>query len=77
MPIAIETPATETIELPAAVAHMLKLEAQNARMSISEIICQWLEDQEDGREAARRMKLLKSGRTKAVPAADVYARLGI
>lgn len=77
MPIAIENHVTETIELPTTIAHMLKLEAKHAKMSVAEIIRQWLEDQEDGREAARRMKLLKNGKTQAIPAADVYARLGI
>ena len=77
MPIAIENTAMETIELPAAVVAMLKLEAQYSKMSIAEYIRQWLEDQADGREAARRMKMLKNGTTKAIPAAEVYARLGI
>lgn len=77
MSIAIENTTTETIELPVAVAAMLKLEAQYSKMSIAEYIRQWLEDQADGREAARISRRMKSGKEKRIPAAEVYARLGI
>lgn len=64
MPIAIENTATETIELPVVVAAMLKLEVQYSKMPIAEYIRQWLEDQADGRKAARRMRLLKMVKPK-------------
>lgn len=73
----INDPATETIELPTEVAGMLKAEAKKSRLSIPEFIMQWLEDQADARVALKRLKDLESGKTKAVPAKDVYARLGI
>jgi hypothetical protein len=75
--VAISELNTETIELPQEVAGLLKSEAQRSKLSIAEYLMQWLEDQVDGREAARRSKLLKSGKTKAIPAQEVYADLGI
>jgi len=67
----------QTIELPVEVADMLKSEAKRNRKSIAEFIMQWLEDQIDGREAAKRMKRVKEGKSKLIPAEEVYARLGI
>ena len=66
--------STEFVELPVEVAGLLKAEAKRNRKSIAELMMQWLEDQADGREAARRLKDLKTGKTKAIPAEDVYAR---
>lgn len=67
----------ESIELPAEIAAMLKAEARRSRKSIAAIIANWLQDQADAREADRRWKNLQSGKTKAVPAEEVYKRLGI
>ena len=67
----------ESIELPAEIAAMLKAEARRRRISIATIIADWLQDQADAREADRRWKSLQNGKTKAVPAEDVYKRLGI
>lgn len=47
------------------------------RKPVAELIREWLEDQADGREAERRWKALKSGKTEAIPADEVYKRLGI
>jgi hypothetical protein len=69
--------STEFVELPTEVAGLLKAEAKRSRKSVAQIVLQWLEDQSDGREAAKRMQDLKSGKTKAIPADEVYARLGI
>jgi len=69
--------STEFVELPAEVAGLLKAEAKRSRKTVAAFVMQWLEDQADGREAARRMQDLKSGKTKAIPAEEVYARLGI
>lgn len=69
--------STEFVELPVEVADLLKAEAKRSHQSIAEFMMQWLEDQADGREATQRMKDLKTGKTKAIPAEDVYARLGI
>lgn len=67
----------QTIELPAEVADMLKSEARRSRQSIAEFIMQWLEDQIDGCQAASRMKRVKEGKSKLMPAEEVYAKLGI
>jgi len=69
--------STEFVELPTDVADLLKAEAKRSRKSVAQIIMQWLEDQSDGRVAAKRMQDLKSGKTKTLPADEVYARLGI
>jgi len=67
----------ESIELPVEIAAMLKAEARRSRKSIAAIIANWLQDQADAREAERRWKSLRSGKTKAVAPEDVYKRLGI
>jgi predicted DNA-binding protein len=69
--------ATQTIELPAQVAVMLKSEAQRSKKSIAQYLAQWLEDQADGREAAKIMQRIKEGKEKVYPADDVWARHGI
>ena len=71
------TQPTEFVELPSEVAGLLKAEAKKSRKSVAEFVMQWLEDQADGREAAKRMQDLKAGKTKAMPAEEVFARLGI
>ena len=73
----LTTGATRSIELPSEVADMLQAEAKRSHKSVGEFIAQWLEDQADGRDAAKRWKSLESGKTKAIPAAEVYAKLGI
>jgi hypothetical protein len=75
--LSFDSQTTQTIELPSEVAAMLKNEARRSRKSVAEFLMQWLEDQADGREAAKRLKLIKQGKTKASPAAEVYAKLGI
>ena len=67
----------ETIELPAALVKLLKAEARRNRKSVAATIADWLEDQADGREATRIMKRIAAGKERAIPAEEVYARLGI
>lgn len=67
----------ESIQLPAEVVKLLKAEARRSRKSVAATLADWLEDQADGREARRRMKALRSGKTRGVPAEEVYKRLGI
>lgn len=71
------TANTRTIELPIEVADQLQAEAKRNRKTVAEYVAQWLEDQADGREAAKRLKAIESGKTKAIPAAEVYARHAI
>lgn len=73
----MKTTATQTIELPEELAAMLQAEARRSRKTIAQYVAQWLEDQADGREAAKRLKRIQDGKDKLVPAAEVYARLGI
>ena len=68
---------TVSVELPADVVGMLKKEAKAHRRPIASVLREWLEDQIDAREAARRWKDIESGKTKTVPADEVYRRLGI
>ena len=68
---------TVSVELPADVVGMLKKEAKSHRRPIASVLREWLEDQIDAREAARRWKDIESGKTKTVPADEVYRRLGI
>jgi hypothetical protein len=67
----------DSLPLPADLVHQLNKEAKVSKKTVTELIRQWLEDQSDGREAAKRSKLMKAGKTKAIPAADVYAKLGL
>lgn len=64
--------ATETIELPAKVAVMLKSEAQRNKKSTAQYLTQWLEDQADGREAVKVMNRIKEGKEKVYPADEVW-----
>jgi predicted DNA-binding protein len=75
--VALDSQSTRTIELPAEVAALLQNEARRSRKSIAECIMQWLEDQADGREAARISKRIKAGKEKVYPAKEVWARHGI
>ena len=68
---------SEAVELPAELVGMLKAEARAQRKSVAATIADWLQEQAANREAERRWKSLQSGKTKAVPAEDVYKRLGI
>ncbi len=68
---------TIAVELPEDVATLLQAEAKRSKKSLAEFVMQWLDDQADGREAQRRMSRIKSGKSKPIPAAQVYADLGI
>ncbi len=68
---------TVSVDLPADVAGMLQAEARRRRKSVVSYVRELIEDQIDGREAARRWKDIESGKTKPVPAAEVYKRLGL
>ena len=70
-------PGTVTLQLPADVADLLQKEAKRHRKSISRYVAEWLEDQRDGREAAKRWKDVESGKTKLIPAEEVYKKLGL
>ena len=67
----------EAVELPSELVGLLKAEARARRKSIAATLADWLQDQAAAREAQRRWKSLQSGKTKAVPAEEVYKRLGI
>ena len=69
--------STRSIELPAELADQLQAEARRSRKSLVAYLQEQIEDQIDGREAAKRLKSLRSGKTKAIPAEQVYADLGI
>ena len=69
--------STRSIELPAELADRLQAEARRNRKSLVAYLQEQIEDQIDGREAAKRLKSLRSGKTKAIPAEQVYADLGI
>jgi predicted DNA-binding protein len=70
----MNTIATKTIELPEELAAMLQAEAKRSRKTIAQYVAQWLEDQQDGREAAKVIKRIKEGKEKVYPAAEVWAR---
>ncbi len=67
----------DSLPLPADLVHQLIKEAKVSKKTVTELIRQWLEDQSDGREVVKRSKLMKAGKTKAIPAAEVYAKLGL
>ncbi len=69
--------STRTIELPADVADQLQAEARRSRKSVVSYVRELIEDQVDGRAAAKVMKRIRAGKEKAHPADEVYARLGI
>ena len=68
---------TAALELPADLVSMLEKEARAHRKTIAVYMREWLQDQADAREATRRWKDIDSGKTKTVPAEEVYNRLGI
>ena len=74
---ATATANTRTIELPTELADQLQAEARRSRKSVVGYVRELIEDQVDGREAAKVMKRIKDGKEKAHPADEVYARLGI
>lgn len=63
-------------ELPPIVAKELGKSTNPARRA-AKILEQWAEDTADARIAQRRLRELQSGKSKAVPAAEVYKKLGI
>jgi predicted DNA-binding protein len=67
----------DNIALPHDVVKMLHREARLSRKSVTEAIRQWLQDQADGREAAKVLKRIQEGKEKLHPAKEVYARLGL
>ncbi|TXT38654.1 MAG: hypothetical protein FD135_2757 [Comamonadaceae bacterium] len=73
----MNTTATQTIELPEELASMLHAEARRSRKTIAQYVAQLLEDQADGREAAKVMKRIKEGKEKVYPASEVWAKHGI
>lgn len=72
-----EAGAVASIELPARTAQMLQAEAKRARKPIGKLVLEWLEDQAEEREAAKVVKRIKEGKEKMIPAAEVYAKLGL
>ena len=66
-----------TITLPPDVASLIEREAKAARRSVAAMLREWAQDHADGREAARRLKKIESGKVKSVAAEDVYKRLGV
>lgn len=65
------------VKLPADVAAMLSKEAKVQRKPLGPFVREWLEDLADARVAMRRWRAIKAGKTKTIPAAEVYKRLGI
>jgi hypothetical protein len=63
-------------ELPPIVAKELSKSTNPARRA-AKILEQWAEDAADARIAQRRLRDLQVGKSKAVPAAEVYKKLGI
>ena len=63
-------------ELPPLVAKELGKSTNPARRA-ARILEQWAEDAADARIAQRRLRDLKTGKNKAIPAAEVYKKLGI
>jgi hypothetical protein len=63
-------------ELPPIVAKELGKSTNPARRA-AKILEEWAEDAAAARIAQRRLRDLQSGKSKAVPAAEVYKKLGI
>lgn len=63
-------------ELPPLVAKELGKSVNPARRA-AQVLERWAEDAADARIAQRRVRGLKAGKTKAIPAAEVYKKLGI
>lgn len=63
-------------ELPPIVAKELGKSSNPARRAVK-ILEQWAEDAADARIAQRRLRDLKAGKSKAIPSAEVYKKLGI
>ncbi|MDO8280086.1 MAG: hypothetical protein Q7T63_18445 [Burkholderiaceae bacterium] len=63
-------------ELSPLVVKELGKSADPARRA-AQMLEQWAEDAADARIAQRRLRDLRAGKTKAIPAVEVYKKLGI
>lgn len=68
---------TISIELPENIAAMLQEEARLRKKPVAALILEWLENQADEREAAKRLRRIDEGTVTPLPAAQVYERLGL
>lgn len=66
---------TEAIQVPADVAALLRSEAKKSKLSIPELLMQWIEDQADARDSAAVMKRIKDGKEKTAPWSEARKRL--
>lgn len=51
--------------------------SSNPSRRAAQVLEQWAEDASDARIAQRRLRDIKAGKSKAIPAAEVYKKLGI
>lgn len=68
---------TVALDLPEGLFDALQREAKANRKPIERFLAEWLEDERDARLAHRRWKRIESGLEKAIPANEVYQRLGL
>ncbi len=72
-------PASITLrmgELSPRVVKELSKSSDPSRRA-AQVLEQWAEDAADARIAQRRLRDLKTGKSKAIPAEEVYKKLGI
>lgn len=66
---------TVNVKLPADVAAMLEKQAKALRKPVAVMMREWLEDRADVREAERRLKDIKAGKSKAIAWGEARRRL--
>jgi len=69
--------STVSLELPAGLFAALEKESRRKRKTVAQMLAQILEDRADYLEAERRMKDIRSGKVKLIPAEEVYRSLGL
>jgi len=65
------------LELPAGLFAALEKESKRKRKTVAQMLAQILEDRADYLEAERRMKDVRSGKVKLIPAEEVCRNLGL
>jgi len=68
---------TVTIEIPAGLFNQLEKAGKRKRQSVTNYLANLLQDQEEATKAQRRWKDIESGKTKTIPAEQVYKDLGL
>lgn len=68
---------TVSLELPSGLFAALEKESKRKRQTVTNFLANLLQDQEEATKAQRRWKDIESGKTKTIPADQVFKDLGL